>query len=95
MAALLFPLVARIHRYAAFQSTRPARCRQMRLWAIERATLQSEIEKHDPESHDAAPSLSLALRALADQSRTLNLINRQESRFDRRFVPVPYKIRFS
>ena len=63
-----------------------ARWRLMRLWAIERATLQSEIEKHDPESHDAAPGLSLAFRALADQSRTLDLLNRYESRFDRQYV---------
>jgi hypothetical protein len=71
-----------------------ARWRLMRLWAIERATLQSELEKHAPKSHGAAPSLSLAFRALADQSRTLDLLNRYESRFDSQFLPVPYKIRF-
>ena len=32
------------------------------------------------------PRLSLAFRALADQSRTLDLLNRYESRFDRQFV---------
>jgi uncharacterized protein len=63
-----------------------ARWRQMRLWAVERATLQSELEKHDPESRDAAPSLSLAFRALADQSRTLDLLNRYESRFECQFT---------
>ena len=63
-----------------------ARWRQMRLWVIERNTLQSEMEKHEQDFDDPAPALSLAFRGLADQSRTLDLLNRYESRFDRQFV---------
>ncbi len=63
-----------------------ARWRQMRVWAIERATLQSEIEKHDDTVVPPATRAALAFRALADQSRTLDLLNRYESRFDRQFA---------
>ncbi len=63
-----------------------ARWRQMRIWAIERATLQSEIEKHDDTVVPPATRAALAFRALADQSRTLDLLNRYESRFDRQFA---------
>ncbi len=63
-----------------------ARWRQMRLWVIERASFQSEIEKHDAGTIHPATRAALAFRALADQSRALDLLNRYESRFDRQFA---------
>ena len=54
--------------------------------AIERGALPAEIEEQDPETHDPAPRLSLAFRALTDQSRTHDLMNRYETRFDRQYV---------
>ena len=63
-----------------------SRWRQMRLWVIERASFQSEIEKHDAGAIHPATRAALAFRALADQSRALDLLNRYESRFDRQFA---------
>ncbi len=63
-----------------------ARWRQMRLWAIERASLQAEIDKHDSGVIPPATRAALAFRALADQCRALDLLNRYEARFDRQFA---------
>jgi hypothetical protein len=62
-----------------------ARWRTIRLWGIERATLQEELEKHDPADHAPAPRVAAAFRTLADESRTLDLLHRYETRFDRQF----------
>ncbi len=62
------------------------RWRLLRLWAIERANLQNEMEKLDPATHDPATRAALAFRALGDQSRSLDLLNRYEARFERQFA---------
>ena len=63
-----------------------ARWRLTRLWAIERETLQAEIHKHDPAEHSEAARAALAFRGLADQGRTLDILNRHESRLDRQYA---------
>jgi hypothetical protein len=52
-----------------------SRWRQMRTWAIERATLESAMESHDPGATEPATRAALAFRWLADDSRTLDLLN--------------------
>ena len=63
-----------------------ARWRLTRLWAIERETLQAEIHKHDPAEHSESARAALAFRGLADQGRTLDILNRHESRLDRQYA---------
>jgi hypothetical protein len=63
-----------------------SRWRQMRIWALERATLQSAMEAHDPDQIYPATRVALAFRNLADDSRTLDLLHRYETRFDRQFT---------
>ena len=63
-----------------------SRWRQMRIWAVERATLQSAMEAHDPNTTDGATRAALAFRSLADDSRTLDVLSRYETRFDRQFA---------
>jgi hypothetical protein len=63
-----------------------SRWRQMRIWAVERATLQSAMEAHDPNTTDSATRAAQAFRSLADDSRTLDLLGRYETRFDRQFA---------
>jgi hypothetical protein len=65
-----------------------ARWRQMRLWALEKSALDDEIRRQDPDTvHKDAPTRAfLAFRGITDQSRSLELVNRYESRFDRQFL---------
>jgi hypothetical protein len=63
-----------------------SRWRQTRIWAVERATLQSAMEAHDPDTTEPATRVALAFRSLADDSRTLDLFSRYEARFDRQFA---------
>jgi hypothetical protein len=63
-----------------------SRWRQMRIWAVERATLATAMEAYDPQSTDPATRAALAFRSLADDSRTLDLLNRYETRFERQFA---------
>jgi len=60
--------------------------RLMRLWAIETASFHREMEAHDPATHSPAARAALAFRNLSDSSRTLDLLNRYESRFDRQIT---------
>lgn len=53
-----------------------ARWRLMRIWGVERATLDSAIEKQDPLAHEPCERAALGFRALADESRTLDLLHR-------------------
>ncbi len=63
-----------------------ARWRQQRVWTLETAGLTSEmrrpryIEGEDPETQ-----AFVAFRSLSDDSRTLELLNRYEARFERQF----------
>jgi hypothetical protein len=62
-----------------------SRWRQMRVWALERATIQSAMDAHDSDKSEPAERAADAFRSLADTSRTLDLLNRYETRFDRQF----------
>jgi hypothetical protein len=68
-----------------------ARWRQMRIWGIEKASMEHEMHRLgamsnlsalDP-SEQAATRAAIAFRTLSDDSRSLELINRYESRYDR------------
>jgi hypothetical protein len=63
-----------------------ARWRLGRIWCIERETLQSEIEKHDPDPITYPARAALGFRDLANNSTTLDLLSRYEFRFDRQFA---------
>jgi len=65
-----------------------ARWRQMRLWALEKSGLDYEIRKQEGEivSEDAPTRAFLAFRGITDQSRSLELINRYETRCDRQYL---------
>ncbi len=60
--------------------------RMMRIWGIEKAGLLLEIKKHDPTTHDAATRASMAFRTLSDDSRSLELLHRYETRYDRQYA---------
>jgi hypothetical protein len=65
-----------------------ARWRQMRLWMMESANLTHEIENQLDESSasmDSSTRAALAFRILGDNSRSLDLMNRYETRFDRQY----------
>src|SRR5580698_5723194 len=71
-----------------------ARWRQMRIWGMEKAAMEHEMQRQaeisnstelDPSGH-AATRAALAFRTLSDDSRSLELINRYESRFDRQYL---------
>ncbi len=74
-----------------------ARWRQMRIWGMEKASMDHEMRRQaqmpnctalDPtdESADAATRAAIAFRTLSDDSRSLELINRYESRYDRQYL---------
>jgi hypothetical protein len=70
-----------------------ARWRQMRIWGMETAGMNHEMRRQtqpsnstglDP-SEAAATRAAIAFRTLSDDSRSLELINRYESRYDRQY----------
>ena len=66
-----------------------ARWRQMRVWGLEKASMEHEMRKQAEASQskeDTATRSALAFRALSDDSRSLELINRYESRYDRQYL---------
>ena len=71
-----------------------ARWRQMRIWGMEKASMEYEMHRQsemsnsaalDPAEH-AATRAAIAFRTLSDDSRSLELINRYESRYDRQYL---------
>src|SRR5580698_9098032 len=71
-----------------------ARWRQMRIWGMEKAAMDHEMRRQsdipispalDP-AEQAATRAALAFRSLSDDSRSLELINRYESRYDRQYL---------
>jgi hypothetical protein len=71
-----------------------ARWRQMRIWGMEKASMEHQMRRQgeiphstglDPSEH-AATRAAVAFRTLSDDSRSLELINRYESRFDRQYL---------
>ena len=66
-----------------------ARWRQMRIWGMEKAGMQHEMRRQaevSPSKEDTATRSALAFRTLSDDSRSLELINRYESRYDRQYL---------
>jgi hypothetical protein len=70
------------------------RWRQMRIWGMEKAAMEHEMLRQaempnstelDPAEH-AATRAAIAFRTLSDDSRSLELINRYESRYDRQYL---------
>ena len=66
-----------------------SRWRRMRVWNLEKACLTGQMEKEYHEAPEPKPDggtvTALAFRALADNTRTLDLVNRYESRYDRQY----------
>ena len=76
------------------ESMAVARWRQMRIWGMEKAAMEHEMRRQgeipnsialDP-AEDAATRAAIAFRTLSDDSRSLELINRYESRYDRQYL---------
>jgi hypothetical protein len=66
-----------------------ARWRQMRIWGMEKAGMEHEMRRQAEASQsteDTATRSALAFRTLCDDSRSLELINRYESRYDRQYL---------
>ena len=73
-----------------------ARWRQMRLWTMETAGLTHQMRTQRPSAsnpaadpaieYDSPTRAALAFRALSDQSRSLELMNRYETRFERQYA---------
>ena len=66
-----------------------ARWRRTRIWMLERTCLAGQMHQEClrvPESKlDPTTAAAIAFRNLADHSRTLDLVNRYESRYDRQY----------
>lgn len=73
------------YAHALVENMAVARWRQMRLWAMEKEGLQLEIRNQQDPSLKPAARAAQAFRALTDQSRALDLMNRYETRYDRQF----------
>src|SRR3984957_5699222 len=67
-----------------------ARYRQWRIWAIEKASLDHEMRTQAGLRQSSAPMegatpAALAFRSLSDNSRSLDLMNRYEARYERQY----------
>ena len=66
-----------------------ARWRQMRIWNLETVSMEDEMQKQSEQfnaSEDPATRMARAFRTLSDDSRSLELINRYEARYDRQHL---------
>ena len=71
-----------------------ARWRQLRIWGVEKAGMEHQMRaqaearrtSEEDSSEDTATRCALAFRTLSDDSRSLELINRYEARYDRQFL---------
>ena len=63
-----------------------SRWRQKRLWTMEKAGLQHQIATQEDTPEDGATQAALAFQSLCDRSRSLELLNRYEARYDRQFA---------
>ncbi len=67
-----------------------ARWRQARIWAMEKAGIEHEMRRqagisNSISTEDSATRASRAFRTLSDNSRSLELINRYDSRYERQY----------
>jgi hypothetical protein len=81
-----------VHETTLVETMAMARWRQMRLWAIENASINYEIvqqslkfEKSNTGPIDAVTRAALAFRSLEDHSASLRSLNRYEARYDRQY----------
>jgi hypothetical protein len=66
-----------------------ARWRQMRIWSMEKANMENRMQMRAEMSsaeEEPATRAAMAFRALGDDGRSLDLINRYESRFERQYL---------
>ena len=67
-----------------------ARWRTTRLWIIEKSSMETQMTRENDQAraaqHKPGVLAGMAFRSLADNSRTLDLINRYESRYDRQYL---------
>jgi hypothetical protein len=94
-AAVLSRLTEEIQPEAGIETHRVevmavAEWRTMRLWCIEREELVNETRKQTLDGcngtgQNPAKCTALAYRALSDDSRSLELINRHEARYERQY----------
>jgi hypothetical protein len=76
------------------QNMAVARWRQMRIWGMEKASMDHEMRRQPEISNSigldppeqAATRAAIAFRTLSDDSRSLELINRYEARYDRQYL---------
>lgn len=64
-----------------------AQWRTLRLWAIESSSINHEINRQSADTPHVAPATKamLAMRALGDNSKQSELLNRYEHRYDRQY----------
>jgi len=65
------------------ESLAATRWRQLRVWALEKATLEIELDNHQHPS--PVKRTAQAFHALANNSRTLDVFTRYETRLDRQY----------
>jgi len=66
-----------------------ARWRQLRVWGMEKAIMDHEMDRQaemSPSNEHPATRAALAFRALGDDSHSLELINRYDSRYERQYL---------
>jgi hypothetical protein len=71
---------------ALVQTIAVCRWRLLRLWSIERSSLKIEMDKHDPAENSPSTRAAMAFRTLSDESRSLDILNRYETRYDRQII---------
>jgi hypothetical protein len=71
---------------ALVQTIAVCRWRLLRLWSIERSSLKIEMDKHDSAEDSPSIRAAMAFRTLSDDSRSLDLLNRYETRYDRQIT---------
>jgi hypothetical protein len=71
---------------ALIENMAVARWRLMRLWGMEKAGLCHEMEKHESPSLTSPTRAALAFRSLSDESRSLDVLGRYETRYDRQYA---------
>ena len=71
---------------ALIENMAVARWRLMRLWGMEKAGLCHEMEKHQSSALNSPTRAALAFRSLSDESRSLDVLGRYETRYDRQYA---------
>ena len=74
--------------YSLVETMAAARWRQLRIWGMETAGMNYQIRNQADgfgRGEDKATCASIAFRTLSDDSRSLDLINRYDSRYERQY----------